>query len=234
MRKVVLQQAATLSPTVRGLSLACVDGAPLGHEPGQWVNLHVPVAGQTQKRAYSVASAPDRAHPERFDIAVTRVEGGSVSHALHALPAGAVLQIDGPHGFFTRESTRGQPVLFVGTGTGVCPLRAMIEAELQDPHAAATHLLFGCRTEADLLYARDWERLATTGRFMLHATLSQPSPAWAGLRGYVQMHLPSLIDEAHKPHVYVCGLSRMVIEVRRVLKDELGYDRKLIHSERYD
>jgi NADPH-dependent ferric siderophore reductase len=34
--------------------------------------------------------------------------------------------------------------------------------------------------------------------------------------------------------VYVCGLTRMVQEVRRVLKADLGYDRKQIRSERYD
>jgi ferredoxin-NADP reductase len=34
-------------------------------------------------------------------------------------------------------------------------------------------------------------------------------------------------------HLYICGLSRMVSEVRRTAK-ELGFDRKHIHSERYD
>jgi NADPH-dependent ferric siderophore reductase len=34
--------------------------------------------------------------------------------------------------------------------------------------------------------------------------------------------------------VFVCGLSAMVNEVRTVLKQALGYDRKHIHTERYD
>ncbi len=234
MRQVVLQQARMLSPTVRGLSLACTDGAALGHVAGQWVNLHVQAGAALEKRAYSVASAADAAHPECFDIAVTLVQEGSVSQALHALPVGATLSIDGPHGFFTRETTHGQAALFVGTGTGVCPLRAMIQDELRDPAAPAPRLLFGCRSEADILYREEWETLVRAGRLQLYASLSQPSAQWSGRRGYVQTHLRSLIDLEHKPHVYVCGLTRMVSEVRRVLKDELGYDRKLIHSERYD
>jgi ferredoxin-NADP reductase len=34
--------------------------------------------------------------------------------------------------------------------------------------------------------------------------------------------------------VYVCGLNRMIKEVRRVLKEELGFTRERIHTERYD
>ncbi len=232
-RQLVVLETRTLSPSVQALVFACVDGAPLGHVPGQWVNLHVNVADRVEKRAYSVASSPNPAHPERFEIAVTRVDDGSVSLALHALRVGATLTMDGPHGFFTRER-HATPALFVATGTGVCPLRAMIEAELGEVTGPKLALLFGCRSEADLLYREQYETWRSHSRFTLHVTLSQPSAAWQGLRGYVQTHLATLIDPAAKPHVYVCGLSRMVSEVRRTLKDELGFARQQIHSERYD
>ena len=35
-------------------------------------------------------------------------------------------------------------------------------------------------------------------------------------------------------HVYVCGLTKMITEVRRTLKEDLGVDRRRVHSERYD
>jgi CDP-4-dehydro-6-deoxyglucose reductase, E3 len=36
------------------------------------------------------------------------------------------------------------------------------------------------------------------------------------------------------PHVYICGLQKMVNAVRDLLKAEMGLPRQLVHSERYD
>ena len=77
-------------------------------------------------------------------------------------------------------------------------------------------------------------RVREQPRFSLHVTLSQPSADWGGRSGYVQTHVGELARELGKPLVYACGLSPMVADVRRVLKEELGYDRKRIRSERYD
>lgn len=253
MREIVLREARDLTPTVRALSFECTDGEPLRFIPGQWLNLHVEqgagvgsssgvgsavavsAVAVIEKRAYSIASAPDFVKPDRFELAVTRVNDGAVSLALHALAVGSRLQMDGPHGFFTREGTETEAALFVGTGTGVCPLRSMLETELRNAEGPKLALLLGCRSEADILYRTELEALAArSARFDFAVTLSQPSASWRGLRGYVQTHLAARIERSAPPHVYICGLTRMVSEVRRVLKDELGYDRKRIHSERYD
>lgn len=230
-----LSEVRTLSPTVKAFVFRCADGQPLPYVAGQWLNFDVPTAQGVMRRAYSIASAPDGEQPDRFELAVTRVDdGGAASRALHELSPGAELVIDGPHGFFTREQERHLPALFVGTGTGVCPLRAMIEDELRVSEGPQLTLLFGCRSEADILWREELESWAARyPRFSLHVTLSQPSPAWAGLRGYVQRHLPALIHEP-APHVYVCGLSKMITDVRKTLKQDLGYDRRMIHTERYD
>lgn len=230
-----LCEMRTLSPTVKAFVFRRADGRPLPYLAGQWLNFDVPTPQGVVRRAYSIASAPDAEHPDRFELAVTRVEdGGAASQALHALSPGAELAIDGPHGFFTREQERESPALFVGTGTGVCPLRAMIQDELRAAEGPPLTLLFGCRTEADILWREELEAWAARHpRFSLHVTLSQPSPAWSGLRGYVQHHL-SAVTDASKPHVYVCGLTKMITDVRKTLKQDLGYDRRMIHSERYD
>lgn len=235
MRKVVLRRSETLSPSVRGLVLSCADGQPLAYQPGQWINLHVRQNGSSDKRAYSIASAPDRAHPDQFEVAVTRVDQGSVSLMLHGLPDGEALELDGPYGFFTRQGAERERALFVGTGTGVGPLRAMIQSELAHADGPALTLLFGCRTEADILYRAEFEALARAhARFHFEPTLSRPDASWQGRHGYVQTQLPELVATLEKPHVYICGLSNMVNDVRATLKQQLGYDRKLIHSERYD
>jgi ferredoxin-NADP reductase len=235
MREVIVRQTQMLSPNVRGLTLACVDGEPLSFVPGQWVNIELDAFGTRDKRAYSIASAPNAREPSMFEIAVTRVDEGSVSRALHDVPERTVLAIDGPHGFFTREGQTQKPAWFVGTGTGVCPLRAMLQSELEAHEGPPLALLLGVRNEESILYRAEFEALAAQHpRFSFHVTLSRPSEDWQGLRGYVQAQLPALIDPKLAPHVYICGLSDMVGSVRKVLKEQLGFERRSIHSERYD
>jgi NAD(P)H-flavin reductase len=113
----------------------------------------------------------------------------------------------------------------------------MLEEELARGEADLPRiaLLFGCRTEADVLWGeqlRSWA--AAHPRFSLFITLSRCAQPSSLRAGYVQAHLREIAQEMDRPIVYACGLSRMVQEVRRVLKEELGYDRRRIRTERYD
>lgn len=226
-----------LSPTVRELAFARIDGEPMHFEAGQWVNLVLPVAGAELKRAYSIASPP-RATPS-FELAVTKVEGGPGSTFLHALEPGAELVAIGPQGFFTRAREGDTPALFVGTGTGVTPLRSMMLDAVARGHRGPLWLLFGVREEGDRLYRDELEALAAGhDQVRVEYTLSRPSEGWLGRRGYVQAHVAELWRElaakGPAPHAFICGLQPMVGGVREVLKAELAVPRQQVHSERYD
>jgi CDP-4-dehydro-6-deoxyglucose reductase, E3 len=223
-----------LSPSVQSLSLelpVTAEGVRFTFAAGQWLNLHVQTAAGLEKRAYSIASGPSA---EPVELAVTHVAEGSVSPLLCALEVGASVRVDGPHGFFTRDAPEA-PALFVGTGTGLSPLRSMLAELLDQPNHPAVTLLFGVRTQADILWREQLEAWAARDpKFRLEVTLSRPDPAWTGRAGYVQKHVAELARALGEPHVYVCGLSHMVSDVRALCKQELGLDRKRIHSERYD
>ncbi|UQA59309.1 ferredoxin--NADP reductase [Polyangium aurulentum] len=233
-----LVAAKNLTPWVRELVFERADG-PLLYDPGQWVNLVLPLPEGEVKRAYSIASAPDGS--PRFELAVTRVQDGPGSSFLHEIPEGTTLHTIGPHGLFTRAPDDPTPALFVATGTGVTPLRAMLQAALAAGSTAPMWLLFGARYEEDILYREEldgWARRHPNVRYAI--TLSRAADGWAGARGYVQGHVPELYRElaavcgTAAPHVYVCGLERMVKSVRELVRGELGVDRKHVHTERYD
>lgn len=228
-----------LSPFVRELSFERSDGRAFLFEAGQWVNLVLPLPGGEVKRAYSIASAPDGS--PRFDLAVTRVEGGAGSEYLHRLAPGATLRAVGPHGLFTRDPESPAPSLFVATGTGVTPLRSMLHASLRAGAAAHLWVLFGARFEDDVIYRDELEALARgSDRIRYEITLSRGGPSWPGRRGYVQAHVPelwaALKDKSGgaEPHAYICGLERMVGSVKQLLREDLQVHRKHVHTERYD
>jgi CDP-4-dehydro-6-deoxyglucose reductase len=234
-----LVSARMLSPFVRELVLEREDGGPFQYAAGQWVNLVLPLESGEVKRAYSVASAPVAAS-SRFEIAVTKVSGGAGSQYLHDLEIGSKLRAIGPQGLFTRAAEDEAPALFVATGTGITPLRAMLQAAIAEVKVPLW-LLFGARVEADVLYRDEFEKWTReVPGFRYEVTLSQPSDAWTGRRGYVQEHVTELLGALREkstpatPHLYVCGLERMVKAVRDLARENLAVDRKHVHTERYD
>ncbi len=229
-----------LTPSVRELVFERADGAPFQFDPGQWVNLVLPLPEGEIKRAYSIASAPVAGSP-RFELAVTQVEGGPGSQFLHRIKEGETLRAIGPQGLFTRGLHAPLPSLFVATGTGVTPFRSMIEAALRAGCEAPLWLLFGARFEEDILYQDEltrWTREHPCFRYEI--TLSRPTPGWTGRQGYVQHHASELVRELRavsaeaEPHAYICGLERMVNAVKDLLRNDLAMPRKHVHTERYD
>jgi ferredoxin-NADP reductase len=233
MRDARLTGARMLSPTVRELTFD--PGPGFTFVPGQWVSFRIPQpGGEMIPRAYSIASAP-RADC-CFDVAVTRVQGGPGSQFLHTVDPGATLTMTHAQGFFTLNPVV-RPVLMVATGTGVSPLRSMLLDAAQTREGEGPFvLLFGVRTEQDILYRDEFEALARDWpAFRFEPSLSRGSEQWQGRRGYVQTHVPELVRALGGDcDVYVCGLNKMIKEVRRVLKEDLGFSRERIHTERYD
>lgn len=232
-RAITLLRARALSPKVRELTFD--PGPGFDFAPGQWVSLKIPhpSADEPLARSYSIASAPRTDHT--FDVAVTRVDEGPGSTYLHALSVGDTVQAAEPLGFFTLPARLERPLLLVGTGTGVAPFRAMIQGIQGRPDPPPVTLLFGVRRQEDVLYADEFAALAARDpRFRFEPTLSRPDEGWTGRVGYVQRHLPAMLEAAPEADAYVCGLNAMVREARKVLRETLGLPRDRVHSERFD
>jgi ferredoxin-NADP reductase len=233
-----LSRARMLSPNVRELRFERADGRPFDFQAGQWVSLVLPLPDGEGRRAYSIASPPDGS--PGLSVAVTKVDGGPGSTFLHELAEGATLRAIGPQGFFTRPRGTRQPSLFIGTGTGVTPLRSMILDALASGDDSPMTLVFGVRTPEDRLYLDELETAAKGHpNFRLEYTLSRPPEGWPARTGYVQSHVEELWHDlesrnAGPPHAYICGLERMVGSVRDLLRKHLSVERKQVHSERYD
>ncbi|MBK7580278.1 MAG: oxidoreductase [Myxococcales bacterium] len=218
---------SALSPRVRALSLATLGPEPLEWIPGQYLELGL--AGADKRMPYSIANAPGSALAGRFELAVLRGSGGG---ALDELVVGAAVDVFGPCGTFVRSAPPDVPTVFVGTGTGLAPLRAMFQSALEEQSSAPIVVLFGARTEPEILWRGELEALADrVPRFRYEPTLTQPQNGWSGRRGRVQDHLAELVSPLANAHVYLCGLSEMVVDCTRVLTTELGLAASRISTE---
>jgi ferredoxin-NADP reductase len=229
-----LVRSVPLSGETKHLEFAVEDLPCFDFAAGQFVSMKEPHNGHEITRAYSIASPPRG--DNTFDLCLNRVPEGFFSNFLCDLPEGATVPFHGPHGYFVLKS----PVrdsLFIATGTGIAPIRGMLQWLLADP---ARHqgrefwLVFGVRYEGDLYYNDEFLQLAREHpNFHYIPTLSRDNPGWSGARGYVQEHVRRLAHGRIDMDAYICGLKDMVLANRDLLK-QLGWDRKAILYERFD
>jgi len=203
---------------------------------GQFVSIQQPKPdGKVHTRAYSLASAP-RSTPS-FDLCLNRVANGFLSNWLCDLEEGAEVQLRGPHGMFTLRQPQRNAV-FIATGTGVAPIRGMVEWLFAEPSRNESYeywLVYGTRHETGLYYRDEFLTIEQAHpNFHYVPTLSRCGSDWQGCRGYVQDHVREIVDGRRDMQAYICGLHQMVDANRKLLKEELGWDRKQIVFERYD
>jgi len=204
--------------------------------PGQFVSIQqLKPEGKTHTRAYSIASTPRS--PAAFDLCLNRVENGFLSNWLCDLEAGATVQFHGPHGMFTLRQPHLDSV-FIATGTGIAPFRGIVHWLFETPERHQNReywLVYGTRHEDGLYYGDEFLAIERAyPNFHYLPTLSRGGNEWQGLRGYVQDHVREIVAERRDMQAYICGLHQMVDANRKLLKDELGWDRKQIVFERYD
>jgi sulfhydrogenase subunit gamma (sulfur reductase) len=206
------------SPAADGLTDLTLDLAatPLTgthRRPGQYV--HLRLAGH-EEGLFAIASPPGAL---RWDLLVKA--GSPLTDALIHLPLGQKIEVSPPTGpGFPLEQARGKDLLLFATGSGISPIRSVIES-IRDERAAygRVTLYFGARTPGAFAYSRDleaWER----SNIRVVRTVSQPGASgWQGLTGYVQAHLAEEPLLTPGMLAFVCGQQEMVQGVMAALRE---------------
>jgi ferredoxin-NADP reductase len=200
-----------------------------GHLAGQHVDVRLTAEdGYQAQRSYSIASAPEDDH---LILTVERLDDGEVSPYLtEVLRPGDELELRGPiGGYFVWQESLGGPLLLVGGGSGVVPLRAMLRHHRAVASEVPARLLYSARTRGDLIYRAELEDYDTT------ITLTrEQSQDWNGRVGRIDRDLlaETAWPPAERPRVYVCGPTGFVEAVADALV-ALGHDPAQIRTERF-
>jgi NAD(P)H-flavin reductase len=167
------------------------------------------------------------------------VDGGAATKLLSELGHGGTIEASGPYGRFCLQDSDAHPrYLLLATGTGVTPYRAMLPqfAKLLAKGDREVVLLYGARSEIELLYGEEFEAFAQANPgFTFHGCLSrQPRalPRVTDRTGHVQGVLSELAPASARDIAYLCGNPNMVDIAFNALK-EFGLPIPQIRREKY-
>jgi NAD(P)H-flavin reductase/hemoglobin-like flavoprotein len=195
----------TLRPTQR-----------LPYTPGQYVNVQV-ARWPRVWRTFSIANAPRPDNTIRLHVRV--VPGGWVSTTLiRDTRVGDTVMLGPPMGTMAAPEHSGRDLLCVAGGTGLAPLKAIIEGVIASGRRPNIHLLYGARTSRELYDLPDLIRMEAAFPWLRVVPVVSDEPGYEGMRG----RLPEATQRFHswaEHEVFVCGPPAMVGETVRRLQD---------------
>jgi CDP-4-dehydro-6-deoxyglucose reductase len=215
------------TPELRGVRLD-LSSLRLHHErPGQLLKLRLP-GGEVGHFALATAPA-DHGQAELL----LRRGSAPVDQLIAALGPGVRVEITAPFGpGFPIEAAEGRHVLMVATGSGITPLRALLQGLWGKRGGLDTvKLFYGQRTPDGFPYSGEYTSWRNAG-LDLHLVCSRADASWTGERGYVQDSLRAELEHhtiAPDSVAYLCGVDGMVSAVRNLLAAELPPERILLN-----
>jgi NAD(P)H-flavin reductase/hemoglobin-like flavoprotein len=212
--------AETVEVEDRGNGIAVVTIAPdqvLPYEAGQHLTVQTPRWPHVW-RPYSIACRPRDDNLIRLHVKA--VSGGWVSRALvHHTSPGDELILGPPLGTMTLRPAGNRDLMCVAGGTGLAPIKAIVEQAVRDSAASPRRIFLFCgaRTRAELYDLRELWRLADAYPGLHLTPVASDDPAFDGMQGNVgrvaARYLPHTECEA-----YVAGPADMVRETIRALR----------------
>lgn len=203
---------------------------PLAFNPGQYVQLSLPGGDW---RPYSVASSP--ANGSRIELHVKRTPGGIATDGwiFTSLTAGETVRVAGPYGKFSFRPLRSEPVLLLGNGTGLAPLKSMVTHLAETGARHEVVLYHGVRTRADL-YEHDYLSMLDRQHdwFSYRPALSRDT--WLGRAGRVPALLAQDYPRASGHVAYICGSPDMVEDTMRTLMRARLFPRDIYREDFFD
>ncbi len=186
-----------------------------------------------QRRAYSLATAPE--HDGPLEVQIRHLPGGVFTDFVfgHNRPSSsginssaiptqflqekAILRFEGPLGsFFLREEST-KPILFLAAGTGIAPIKAIIEHMIAKKIQRPINLYWGGRRPADLYLdtlCKNWASSLPEFNYIPVVSDAIPADRWQGRRGFVHRAVMADFPSLKPMQVYACGAPVMVNAAR--------------------
>jgi CDP-4-dehydro-6-deoxyglucose reductase len=222
-----IQSLVRLAPDVIQVVLRLPPTGDLRFHPGQYIDILGP---DGLRRSYSIANAP--AADKRIELHIRQVPGGAMSqYWFEQAKVNDLLRLNGPLGTFFLRDVADLDLVFLATGTGIAPVKAMLEGLAQrqgESLPRSISVYWGGRVQSDIY----WEPPSEMDQLQFSPVLSRVGEDWAGERGHVQTAVLRRAPQWHQTRVYACGSDAMIHGARQALV-QAGLSERFFHSDAF-
>ena len=195
-------------------------------KPGQFFEVSIPKFGEAPISVSGIS-------PNSIDLTIRKV--GRVTDEVFENYAGDTLFLRGPYGngFDVNKYTDGECLVVAG-GTGVSPVRGVIDALSESKDAKDKHIILGFKSPSDMLFREDIARWEKSMDLIL--TMDKEAKGYSGNVGLVTKFIPDVkLNNLETTQAVVVGPPPMmkfsVIELlKRGFREEniwVSYERKM-------
>jgi CDP-4-dehydro-6-deoxyglucose reductase len=214
-----VQKIDKLAPDVMRIQLKLPANERLQFLAGQYIDI---LMRGGIRRSLSMANAP---HDDALLELHLRNYGGPFSeHVFNKMKEKDILRFEGPLGTFFLRDESAKPIIFVASGTGFAPIKAMIEHALHNGVTRPMTLYWGGRRRTDLYLndlAESWEREYGI-RYVPVLSEAQAEDQWSGRTGFVHRAVMEDFPQLTGYQVYACGAPVMVEAAHKDFKAQRG------------
>lgn len=182
--------------------------------PGQYLDV---LLKDGTRRSFSMANTPN--DDEFLQVHIRHVAGGAFTdHVFGKMKERDILRFEAPLGTFYLREDSDKPIVFVASGTGFAPIKAIIETALAKDIKRPITLYWGGRRPRDL-YLQDlaakWAAERARFRYVPVISDALPEDHWTGRTGFVHRAVMEDFPDLSGYQVYACGVPVMVDAARR-------------------
>ena len=207
------------------------DEKPLAYfRAGQYLSLKLKIAESAVSRPYSISSAPKDALAGRYELTVRANPGGfAADRLLEEAKVGDIFYASAPQGNFYYEELRDpKNIVALAGGSGITPFLAMARAIADGTEDFNLTILFGSRTEEQILFRGELAELTRNDKInVVHVLSDEEKP------GYEHGFITAELVKKYAPEEYslfICGPEAMYRFLEGEL-DKLALPRKNVRRE---
>lgn len=215
--KAKLIEKKNLTSKILFFKFEMIDPEVINFSPGQYISIDI---GTGVRREYSIASSPLDDN-KTFEIVVDTSPHGVGSQFLEKLQTGSEISFLGEIGSFILPEVLAPNLFFIGTGTGITPLKSMIESivlNVEDDNLNV-YVYYGTRTQEEVIYKELFEKYLSENRIDDYKIyISRDDNPTDGKTGYVGDFIDTF-DKSVFPdsQFFICGNGNMIKTVEEKL-----------------
>jgi CDP-4-dehydro-6-deoxyglucose reductase len=214
-----VQAMEKLAPDVMRIQLKLPANERLQFLAGQYVDI---LMRGGMRRSLSMANSPE--DDGVLELHLRNYGGPFSDHVFNKMKEKEILRFEGPLGTFFLRDESAKPIIFVASGTGFAPIKAMIQHALHRGITRPMTLYWGGRRPADLYLNALAESWARDHGITYVPVISEalPDDNWSGRAGFVHRAVMEDFPDLTGYQVYACGAPIVVESAHKDFTSQCG------------